>query len=349
MRFMPSLSWNPYGAFAIAVGGFACVVAVFLFKTRPDRAQNCWLSAAVVLHGLSIGSYFGLPFLVTDPDAARRAIGAGVTLLLFLPVVYVEFLATIQVPLTRWLRAPAVRWLLLAYVVAVEALWLAWPDGFVDPIIRYETAGGWHLDAAAPLLGLRLFGIAPLAVAQLFGLVVAISAFRSAVTASARTQAAAFAAAFGTRDLAGLAFCVAFAGFHGAASGVGEILFVLTLPGFDLLFLTLLAYGILRTQLFDIDLNLKLALEGGAVAVPFAVGFFLISEGLESALSIHSVWLGLAAAGAIALALQPIQRVAANLADRIMPGVGRTPEYICGPGEPRCISTPWKRSWPTDS
>ncbi len=51
---------------------------------------------------------------------------------------------------------------------------------------------------------------------------------------------------------------------------------------------------------------------GAGVAAPFAAAFFLVSEGLERVFAVESAWLGLAAAGALTLALRPAERAVAE-------------------------------------
>lgn len=81
----------------------------------------------------------------------------------------------------------------------------------------------------------------------------------------------------------------------------------------------LVAYALLRHQLFDIDVKVRLGLEGGTVAGVFTAGYFVASELLEQVVPVEGAWLGVLAAAAIALALKPIHRMAHRLAMRVLP------------------------------
>lgn len=81
-------------------------------------------------------------------------------------------------------------------------------------------------------------------------------------------------------------------------------------------------YGVLRYSLFDIDLKLKASVWRSIVAASFVAVYFLVTE-------IATVWFsdvsgsdywGVFAAGALLLLLQPLQKIAEQLADRLMPG-----------------------------
>lgn len=90
----------------------------------------------------------------------------------------------------------------------------------------------------------------------------------------------------------------------------------------------ILAYGVLRTQVFDIDLRVKAGLRRGTVGAVFVAVFFVASEGTAAFLS---EWLGaavgLGAAALLVFALAPLQRMAERISDRAMPTVVDTEEY----------------------
>ncbi len=93
----------------------------------------------------------------------------------------------------------------------------------------------------------------------------------------------------------------------------------------------LVAIGVLRYNLFDLDLRVKISLRRSTVAAVFVGAYFLVSE-------IGAVWFaevagseywGIAGAGVLLLALRPIQRVAERFAERMMPGA--KPLSVLGP------------------
>lgn len=323
-----ALQWNIHGAIALVAALVAITMGAFVFSTRPDRLQNRRLAAAVIIGGLSAGFYFGAPLFSGEPSLAGAAIRIGISLMIALPPAYLLFLATIRAPLTRALRSRRATLGIAGYMIAVEAAWLLAPERFLDGLAYLPAIGGWHLDLTAPHAGFRIAVLAPIALVQIYGLLVALSAYRCADTPSARQKAGAFACAFGLRDLLG----VLFIGYFGARSlrmeGAQEVAFILGIPVMDLIFYGVLGYGILKTQLFDIDLRVKLAVERGLVAAPFAAMFFVAAEALERSVPVESFWLAVGSAGIIVIALRPIRALAARLADRLLPGVEATPEYL---------------------
>jgi hypothetical protein len=91
----------------------------------------------------------------------------------------------------------------------------------------------------------------------------------------------------------------------------------------------LIAYGILRTQLFDIDLRIRWSIKQSTVASVFVAVFFLVSEGANRVLSSElGGFAGLFAAALVMFFLAPLQRFADRVAGAAMPNTTNTPEYI---------------------
>lgn len=95
-----------------------------------------------------------------------------------------------------------------------------------------------------------------------------------------------------------------------------------------ILYVPLVAYGVLRVQLFDIDLRVKRTLKRGTVAAAFVATFFVISELAGNYLSSQlGGLLGVLGTGVLVFFLDPIQRAAERLSDTAMPNTVDTPEY----------------------
>lgn len=91
----------------------------------------------------------------------------------------------------------------------------------------------------------------------------------------------------------------------------------------------ILLYGVLRAHVFDIDVKVKWTLRQSTVAGIFVGVFFVVSELAASVLSSRvGTVVGIAATGLLVFALAPLQRAAERFADRAMPGVAQTPEYL---------------------
>lgn len=84
---------------------------------------------------------------------------------------------------------------------------------------------------------------------------------------------------------------------------------------------SILAYGILRHQLLDIDVKLRWGISRTTVAAVFLAVFFAVSEGAQQFFgeTLGGTYAGIAAAGALVFAMAPLQRAAERLAERAVP------------------------------
>lgn len=320
-------AWNPYGAFSLVAMLLAWAIAVLVYLTRPERSQNRRLALALALGGAANGAYFGLRLMAADEETAFRALAVGMTFLALLPAAYLLFLAPLETPLVRFLRSKAGVLGVMAATVIVEGAWLARPDLFVSRLYYSPAVRGWQFDPG-PLLERMLLPI--LGVVQVFGLVAAVSARRRAATPSRRQRALAFAIAFGTRDALQVVFIVLF-GVLGAHVWPGfAVVFEHGIPVSDALFALLLAYGILRTQLFDIDLRIKASIRRGTIVSIFVAAFFIVEQLAQMVLQsrTNSFAVGLLGAGAMAVALAPLRKLAGRLANVAMPHVEDSDAYV---------------------
>jgi hypothetical protein len=108
------------------------------------------------------------------------------------------------------------------------------------------------------------------------------------------------------------------------AAGYGYVIYALG----TLLAVPLIAYGILRTQLFDIDLRIRWTIKQSTLAAAVVSIMFVLSEGAERFLSnTLGDFAGLWAAGIVVFFLAPLQRFAERVATVAMPNTRNTPEY----------------------
>jgi hypothetical protein len=165
-----------------------------------------------------------------------------------------------------------------------------------------------------------------------FGLVASIHAWRTAKSGLTRERAGIFALAFGLRDLG-----------WGMSYGIFAWL-ILTQPDFvmtdigwlgklvyalgTLFAVPLIAYGILRAHLFDIDLKIRWTIKQSTLATIVVTFVFLLSEGADRFLSAElGNYAGLLAAAVVVFFLAPLQRFAESVASKAMPNTKNTPEY----------------------
>ena len=181
-----------------------------------------------------------------------------------------------------------------------------------------------------------LFGSAVLYAAVmalfLFALVASIHAWWVAKPGIARTRARVFAIAFGIRDICwGASYAIAFwsiqdGGYTPDSAFVltGKLVYALG----TLLAVPLIAYGILKAKLFDIDLKIRWTLKQSTFAAAVVAITFAISEGVEMLVSaeLGDKW-GLVAAGVAVLFLKPLQAFAEKVVSLVMPNTQNTPEY----------------------
>ncbi len=208
---------------------------------------------------------------------------------------------------------------------------------FAGKRIRIGLAGASAALFFAVLLSPLQFGatLLYLMLSLLFGfaLLASIHAWHAAAPGIARSRARVFALAFGFRDV-----CWGFA-YGGAiwmistgqyqvvdpdASGAPYIVYAFG----TLLAVPLIAYGILRTQLFDIDLRIRWTIKQSTLAAVFVAIVYLVSEGADRLLSseLGSV-AGLLASALVVFFLAPLQRFAERVASVAMPNTQNTPEY----------------------
>ena len=165
-----------------------------------------------------------------------------------------------------------------------------------------------------------------------FALVASIDAWRKA-SGAARSRAGVFALAFGIRDVlwgfiyAGATWALWSGTYLVVDPDATGHIYVLYALG-TLLAVPLIAYGILKTQLFDIDLRIRWTIRQSTVAAAFVAVFYLVTEGadrlLESGLG---SWIGLLASAMLIFFLAPLQRFAERVATIAMPNTQNTPEY----------------------
>jgi len=169
-----------------------------------------------------------------------------------------------------------------------------------------------------------------------YALVASIHAWRTAKRGIARERAGIFALAFGVRDLGwtlsyAISAWVIWAQPELTAftvmtdiSWLGKFVYALG----TLLAVPLITYGILRTQLFDIDLHIRWTIKQSTVAAVFVAVFYLVSEGADRLLEseLGNV-IGLIASALVMFFLVPVQRFAERVAGAAMPNTENTPEY----------------------
>jgi hypothetical protein len=170
-----------------------------------------------------------------------------------------------------------------------------------------------------------------------WGFIAAIHSWRIATSDAIRERARAFTLAFGVRDVLWTITFAMIAGYHFGLLGNGEFPETFSAPDYFvtisyqlavILYVPLVAYGVLRTQLFDVDLRLKRTIKRSTIAAAFVATFFIVSELAGEVLSSQlGTVLGVVCTGLLVFFLDPIQRTAERLSNAAMPNTHATPEY----------------------
>ncbi len=313
---MLQFSWT--GSLAVLALAMCWSLAIALFRLGHPGSVPRQLSLLLVVEGVTMFSTGYLDLFFTEAALGHRlypvffrveeivhTLGDCAMLAL-----YPSFLAAaLRTRLTRPFSGRRVRSALALYAAALFAL-VAW-----GPL----KLGGTLLYVSLTLV-------------FLFALIASLDAWRQS-TGAARARARVFALAFGVRDVlwgyvyAWATWALWLDAYQVVDPNASGHVFVLYALG-TLLAVPLIAYGILRTQLFDIDLKIRWTIRQSTVAAVFVAVFYLVTEGADRVLeSEFGSWIGLLASAMLVFVLAPLQRFAERVASAAMPNTENTPEY----------------------
>lgn len=294
----------------------ALAFAVFIWRANPSGRRNRHLAllllAESIFQGTIILSFWGrsVYFEIFSQWISITVLSAA----------FLLFATTLEGPLARAMARRTVR---VGIGVACLGI-LAWCLLGARAIVaaggteeQVEDAFGWPWVAFA--------------LASLVSLVVSVDAFRSTPVGSPlRRKARAYALAFGLRDAlyASIVAWWAYAEFVLASPAAAEwsnVIGGLT----TVVFVVLLAYGILSTQLFDVDLKIKMGISRGTVASFALAVVFAISKVVELYASRTLGFVaGGVAAGLLMFAAPRLNKLGEKVANTAMPTVQPTSQYV---------------------
>lgn len=318
--------WNPYALPGGSMSVVCFAFAAFVYFTGRARATSRRLALVLATEGFLLSGAGWMYFMDRAEDAAGLQ-ALFVTAMIAGPICYLFLVSTLDTPLTRPLRSTAGRVAVLVGLVAAEGWWLAHPLAFIPRMVRVWYAP-WEADIGAQF---QLFwSIAGLV--SLYAIACALSAYLRSPPGSASRQRAKFwAIAFITRDaaLTAVTFVLPFFLAVPPSGTWTDMVYIWGYPTADLLFVSLLGYGILQAQLFDVDLRLKAGVSRGVLASIFIAVFFVVAQLIQNvATESLGYAVGAVAAGLLLFALRPLERVASRVADAAMPRVQQTSEYL---------------------
>jgi hypothetical protein len=306
------------GMTGLAAVLMCCVLAVVLFRVGTAGSVARKLALLLLVEGFVLGSSTIVERLFSPEITANWTYESGVLRYLFITHTFADCLmlalypgflaAALHTKLTRPFARKPVQ--MLVYTVSAM-LFIAVQ---ISP-----------LELGATLL------YAILSLCFSFAMVVSIHAWLTTAPGIARDRARSFALAFGIRDICwGFVYAISIYDIA-VGSYMSEVQFrfidYIYYLG-TLIYVPIVAYGILRTQLFDIDLRIRWTIKQSTVAGVFVAVMFVISEGTSQFLSdeLGNV-AGLLAAGVVMFFLTPLQRFAERVAGTAMPNTKNTTEY----------------------
>jgi len=311
--------FNPVGLLALIAFSMCLSLAVVIFRVGMPGSTARRLSLLLVIEGVTLFST-GYIDLFLGPDikslsfyaawvrAEEIVHTAGDCAMLAL---YPPFLAgALPTPLTQLFAGKRAR---LSLIVAALVLFSL---VFLTPLEFGATT---------------LYAL--LAFLFLYALVASIHSWHIS-DGAARSRARSFTMAFGFRDICwgfayGSAIWMIFAKEYAVvdtgASGLPYVMYALG----SLVAVPLIAYGILRTQLFDVDLRIRWTIRQSTLAAAIVAVIFVATEAADRFLSAElGSFAGLIAAALVVFFLAPLQRFAERVATVTMPRTQNTPEYV---------------------
>lgn len=322
---------DPLGILALAAVAMCWSLSVVLFRAGLPGSVARKLALVLVVEGVAlvscglIESLFTVPeeFYQRNPRFAMAEIMVHALGDCGMLVLYPPFLAAALK--TRWTRAFANRSVRIALVLGAALLYaaLVWPVA-----MALRTSAPPNFPAMSLPTGLLYAALVVLFVFA-FGASLRVWIVSSG---AARNRARIFAIAFGIRDVCwGFLYATQVwdlwvGDYDSVFTSIPAWFFVYPLGTF--IAVPLIAYGILRTQLFDIDLRIRWTIKQSTLAAAVVALVYALSEGASRLLSNElGNWAGLLAAAVVVFFLAPLQRFAERVATAAMPNTRDTPEY----------------------
>jgi hypothetical protein len=308
---------DPRGIIAVLAVAMCLALAVVLYRVGVRGSVARKLALLLVVEAVTLGSSSSVEFLLVSPTATIEAYPRWYEIMFLVHTLgdcamlalYPPFLAAaLQTPMTRPFADKRVQ---AGLAVAAIALFV------------FLQVGPFRIAGALLYLALALV--------FWYALAASVHAWRTA-SGAARTRARAFVVAFGIRDVCwGLLYSTSVwqlwnGSYEWISDPTDQIYFVYALG--TLLAVPLIAYGILRAHLFDIDLRIRWTIKQSTLAAAVVAIIYALSEGASRLLSseLGSV-AGLLAAALVVFFLAPLQRFADRVASAAMPNTQNTPEY----------------------
>ncbi len=296
----------------------AGVFGVVVLTTDPRRPVNRRLALVLFLEMLYAGAVFVL--FAFKGEEPRFVEVVGFASVGALAVAYLQFLSLLDTPLASMFRRRPV----------VVGLWLFVVALAVSGYLFGTPATGSEENIMVQVNGMVL-SLIVIVGGGILSVAITVSAFRrTAPGSSARTRAKAILIAFVTRDAIWILSVVGAVGFAVAGQvAISDFFWNDGIPVAILAYVPILSYGILKTQLFDLDLRIKWGATRGAV-IGFVVIIAFASAKIVEAYVNQNVGyvFGGIIAGLVLFFGPRLNKVAEKVADKAAPNVAPTNEYL---------------------
>ncbi len=289
-------------------------LCLVLWLNRPDSAINRRLAMLLFLEGTVTLTLNGGTFLVESAQAAWALAGVGYVAVWIKTWAYYHFLSSLPVPMARRMARPLPRIILAGFTVFAVATWFIWPTFYVGSVVPGPNNIGW---AAMPGAGLMI-GMIFWSIVFLAAIGFSIAALRRAATETTRQVAKAFVISFGFRDTMFAATTAALLIAGPTSSLVPAIM--LLIPITYSIYPVLLGFGLLKYQVFDIDVKLRFVIKQSTLVGVATVVFLVLGELLENVVQdVAGQAISLATAVGLAFVVKPVRTLADRLAHRAVP------------------------------
>ncbi|HVM45761.1 MAG TPA: hypothetical protein VM582_07470 [Candidatus Thermoplasmatota archaeon] len=319
-----TLVWNVYALPAILGGLISVFLGARIHFAAPPTLRSRALVATLVFGGAGMGTFYGVRLLAADPATAYALLVLGFALIMLMVSAYALWTTTLESPIAAPLARPPARAALVALALGATLHLVLRPRTWFPDLRRFELMSAW-IGFPGPARTVALLGFL---VVLVVGALVTFDAWRRARSDIARRQ-------MRINGVTNLVFCVGTTAYVVRALGTQGIdnardafINFYGAPSLLLTFNAGLAYGMLKTHLFDVDLRLKRGINRGTVVAIFLGGFLLAVEAAKEFLSESlGVVVGAIAVGILALAFRPIEAAAERLASTALPRVQDTLTY----------------------
>lgn len=299
-------------------------LAFFIFLSAPGKNLNRLLGLFLFLEAIIIASYNGLgvalPAEFRPGNNALDAIAISVA-----GWIYILFLGTVlNTPLVGALKLRPVRMVVIGLALFCAPLYFVVPEQY-GRIEAGPDGNGVYMSGGF----LEVFFNLGAALLFLYAFAAALHAYHRAPPGTVtRRRSKLYALSFGIRDaLLGTVLIAGYTPLDPDLDRIQDAGFNITCM-IIILYVVLLAYAVLRWELFDIDVKLKWSIRKGTLAGIFVAMFFIVNQLVEVfAGQAFGAVAGAIAAGLLLFALRPLERLSHRVADAAMPGVHATPEY----------------------